>query len=198
MTTTSIFNVVARADDVPGPPQGQWTYAAYAALPDDGQRYEVIEGVLYMAPAPNESHQNASTNLVILLGIHVKNAGLGRVYHAPFDVELAPNTVLQPDIVVVLNANTGIITPSRIVGAPDLVIEIASPSTATYDRSTKLQAYAQAGVDEYWIADPHAQTIEVLRLDNGSYRSLNVYAGEATLPTQVIPNFPVQIKQFFA
>jgi Uma2 family endonuclease len=198
MASASVFDVVMPADHVPGPSQGQWTYDDYARIPDDGQRYEVIDGVLYMAPAPGEGHQNAVVNFAMLLGIHVKTAGLGRVYVAPFDVTLPPGINVQPDVVVVLNANLGIITPGRIIGSPDLVIEIASPGTATYDRSTKLQAYERAGVAEYWIADPYAKTIEVLRLHHGSYRSLKVYAGAATLPTAVVPNLPVTVDQFFA
>ena len=186
------------ADHVPGPRQGAWTYANYAALPDDGQRYEIIDGVLYMPPAPGAPHQSASTKFATYLTIHVEFAGLGRVFHAPFDVELAPNTVVQPDVVVVLNDNLGVLKPSRIIGAPDLVIEVISPSTGGYDRRQKQDAYARAGVREYWIADPHAQTVELLRLQDDSYRVIGVYHNRAILPSEVIPNMPVRVEQFFA
>jgi Uma2 family endonuclease len=198
MTSATVFNVVIPADDVPGPPQGQWTYDDYARMPDDGQRYEIIEGVLYIVPSPGESHQNADVNFTSILVTHVKTAGLGRVYVAPFDVELPHGVVVQPDILVVLNAKPGIITPSRISGTPDLVVEVASPGTATYDRSTKRQAYARAGVPEYWIADPHAETIEVLVLEEGRYRSRNAFGGAASVPSRVLSDLSVRVEQFFA
>ena len=196
-TATDILPVVTPADHVAGPPQGHWTYADYAALPDDGHRYEIINGVLYMAPSPGEAHQSASGLFVTYLTLHVQFAGLGRVYSAPFDVELAPNVVVQPDIIVVLGANQGVITPSHIVGSPDLVIEIASPSTVGYDRRAKQDAFLHAGVGEYWIADPAARTIEGFRLDQAAYRSLGVFQGRALLPSQVVPGLPVRVEQFF-
>ncbi|MCG8352416.1 MAG: Uma2 family endonuclease [Chloroflexales bacterium] len=195
--TVDMLPTVTPADQAPGPPQGRWTYADYAALPDDGQRYELIDGVLYMTPAPNTGHQGASARFVTHLMTHVEFAGLGRVFAAPADVELAPNTVVQPDIIVILNANLAIITPSRIVGPPDLLVEIASPSTAGYDRREKQDAYARAGVREYWVADPSAQTVEVLFLSQGAYRSQGVFHGQAMLPSQVAPQLPVPVARFF-
>jgi Uma2 family endonuclease len=196
-TTIDVLSTVTPADQVPGPPQGRWTYADYAVLPDDGRRYELIDGVLYMAPAPGTNHQGVNALLTTYLTMHVQLAGLGRVFAALTDVELNPGTVLQPDVIVILNANLSIITPSRIIGAPDLVIEIASPSTAGYDRREKQDAYAHAGVSEYWIADPSAQTIEVLRLNQGAYRSQGVFRGQARLPSQVVPQLPVPVSSFF-
>lgn len=199
MTTTSdVLPIVAPADHIPGPAQGQWTYADYAKIPDDGHRYEIIDGVLFMAPSPSFSHQSSNLRFASYLFTHAELAGLGRVIAAPFDVELSPKFIVQPDVIVVLNANLSIITPSKIVGAPDLVVEISSPGTATYDRNTKLRAYSQAGISEYWIADPAAHTVELLRLDQGSYRTIGVYQGKALLPSQVVPNLPVQVQQFFA
>lgn len=199
--TTSIeaLPMVVRADHIPGPPQGEWTYEAYAVIPDDGNRYEIIDGVLYMAPAPNPNHQSVVAGFTAQLMINVQYAGLGRVYPSPVDVLLPPRTnPLQPDIVVVLNTNLGILTRKNITGAPDLVIEILSPGTAGYDRREKQNAYARAGVKEYWIADPYAQTIEVLILEGDSYRSAGVFAGASTLPSAVLPDFPVRVEQFFA
>lgn len=129
---------------------------------------------------------------------YVQFSGLGRVYHAPFDVELAPNTVVQPDVIVVLAEHQGIITPSRVIGAPDLIVEIASPSTATYDRSKKLAVYEQAGVSEYSIADPIARSIEVLLLEANGYQSKGVFGGKSLLPSRVVPGLLAQVQQFFA
>ena len=190
--------VVMPADYVPGVPQGAWTYTQYAELPDDGRRYEVIDGVLYMAPAPGAAHQSAAVLFVTHLTTHVQLAGLGRIYVAPLDVELAPDVVVQPDVLVVLNANLEVITPSRIVGAPDLVIEIASPSTAAYDRRAKQDAYAHGGVPEYWVADPATRTVEVMTLEQGAYRVVGVYQNQALLPSRVLPGLPVRVAQFFS
>jgi Uma2 family endonuclease len=136
--------------------------------------------------------------LVYYLTTNVQLTGTGQVFCAPFDVELAPNRVVQPDVIVVLAANAGIITASRIVGVPDLVIEIASPGTAGYDRREKQDTYARAGVPEYWIADPYARTVELLIFEDGGYRSLGVFQGKATLPSRVVPGLPVRVEQFVA
>ena len=198
MTITSdVLPVVTPADHVTGPPQGHWTYADYAALQDDGNRYEIIDGVIYMAPAPLTAHQSASNLFATYLTISVQFAGLGRVFAAPTDVELTLSNVLQPDVIVVLNANMHIITASRITGAPDLIVEIISPGTSGYDRREKQDAYANAGVTEYWIADPSTQTVELLQLDGQAYRSLGVFRGQANLPSQVVPDLPVKVEQFF-
>jgi Uma2 family endonuclease len=190
--------MVVPADHMPGPEQGHWTYEDYAALPDDGHRYEIVDGVLYMAPSPNEWHQNAALEIASYLRTHVKLTGLGRVYIAPFDVELNPRTVVQPDVLVILNANRNKITFSHIIGAPDLVVEVSSPGTVGYDREKKQSAYARAGVPEYWVADPWSRTVEVLTLEAGVYRSLGVFEGKAVLPSQVVPDFLVPVEQFFA
>jgi Uma2 family endonuclease len=198
MTITSgRVPMVTTADNVQGPGQGRWTYNDYTKLPDDGKRYEIVDGVLYMAPSPNEWHQTAAGEIFAYLRTYVKLAGLGRVYMAPFDVQLAYNSVVQPDVLVVLNANLHKITFARITGAPDLVVEVASPGSVGYDRNKKQDAYARAGVPEYWVADPWSRTVEVLVLENGAYRSLGVFEGRATLPSQVVPEFPVQVEQFF-
>jgi Uma2 family endonuclease len=190
--------MVVPADHVHGAKQGCWTYDDYAAIPDDGRRYEVVDGVLYMAPAPNIGHQATVARFTTHFFTHIEAASLGRVFPAPTDVELQPCTVVQPDMVVVLNAHLEALTRSRVIGAPDLVVEIASPGTAGYDRRAKQDAYARAGVPEYWIADPHARSIEVLILHGDGYQSAGVFDGAATLPSDVLPGFPVQVEQFFA
>ena len=188
--------MVAPADDVPGPEQGHWTYQEYAALPDDGRRYEIIGGVLYMSPSPSEAHQSIVTRLVYHLFGHVEVAERGRVYVSPFDVELALKDVVQPDILVVLNAHLERITPARVVGAPDLVVEVVSPGSSTQDRHEKFTAYARAGVPEYWLIEPFSRTIEIFTLESGKYRSLGVYEGVATLPSRVLPEFAVKVQEF--
>jgi len=151
-----------------------------------------------MTPAPGTGHQSTSNLIPTHLTIHIQFTGKGQVFTAPCDVELAPNVVVQPDVIVVLQEHAGIITPSRIVGSPDLVVEIASPATAGYDRREKQDAYARAGVAEYWIADPAARTIELLVLEGDAYRSKGAFRNKALLPSLVVPGLPVQVEQFFA
>lgn len=198
MTSPGRVPMVIPADDISGPGQGQWTYEAYAALPQDEHRYEIVDGVLYMAPAPNRGHQSAVGRVYRYLSVYVEDAGLGEVYIAPFDVELSTRTVVQPDVVVVLNSQLHRITESRIIGAPDLVVEVSSPGTVGHDRDKKKHAYARSGVAEYWIVDPWSHTVEVLTLEAGSYRSLGVFEGKAVLPSQIVPDFLVHVEQFFA
>ena len=186
------------ADWVAGPPQGEWTYREYMALPDDGKRYEVICGVLYMAPAPNPWHQEASGGIFYHLYTAIQLVGLGKVYAAPCDVILNPKTTVQPDILVILKEHLDRVTKEGVFGAPDLVVEIASPSTARLDLSTKYDAYAAAGVPEYWVVTPDARAVELFVLKDGTYNSLGVYSGPAVLPTQIVPDWKIKVEQFFS
>jgi len=190
---------ITPADWVPGPGQGNWTYDLYAALPEDGKRYEIVDGVLLdMTPAPGIPHQKAVLRLARRLEEHIEDVGLGQVFIAPVDVELSPKLVFEPDIVVVLNAGLNKVQETHIVGAPDLVVEVASPSTKRYDRTVKREAYAQAGIQEYWFVDPLARTIEVLFLEEGTYRSSGLLSGQDRLVSRVVPTIEdVRVEQCF-
>lgn len=142
MTTFDSSTLLVLADTVHGPGQGHWTYQEYAALPQDDKHYEVMDGVLLMTPSPNVEHQSTANWFAFYLTQYVVLTGIGRVFPAPFDVELAANRVVQPDVCVVLNENLHKLTANRLVGAPNLVVEVASPATAAYDRLKKLDAYA--------------------------------------------------------
>lgn len=185
------------ADHVPGPRQGEWTYSHYAALPDDGQRYEIIDGVLYMTPAPDIFHQDIIGWIFFYLKGHLISHSLGRVFVAPCDVKLALGTVVQPDIVVVLEEHEERIKEKKIVGAPDLVVEVASDSTKHVDRKQKYHDYACAGVREYWIVNPKKCNVEVLVLEGSDYRSAGIFSGEEILHSKVLLKFLIQTKLFF-
>jgi Uma2 family endonuclease len=198
MTTAERLPTVVRADWVPGPPQGQWTYADYAAIPDDGKCYEVVKGILYMSPSPIPDHQNVSLEVAAYLRQHVKLTRRGQVFTESTDVELNPGDIVKPDVLVVLNEHYERITSKRIVGAPDLVVEILSPGTWRHDLREKLDAYAEAGVPEYWIVSPGEQVVELFVLENGAYQSLGVFQGAAVLPSRIVPDWSVPVEQFFA
>src|SRR6266852_2865819 len=197
ITPKEELSVVIPADWVPGPPQGFWTYDEYAALPDDGQRYEIVNGVLMMAPAPSPEHQDIVLEIASYLRIHIKLAGLGRVFTAPIDVDLGQKNVFRPDVVVVLNAHLDRIAAKKILGAPDLVVEVVAPGSGVMDRIAKYAVYARAGIPEYWIVKPDKQTAEVFVLEDGEYRSLGIFGGQQTLPSRVVPGLPVRVEQFF-
>jgi Uma2 family endonuclease len=197
MATVERLSVVVPADWGAGPQQGRWTYKDYAAIPEDGHRYEVVNGVLYKLPSPNVWHQN----IVLEIATHLRNAvfthKLGRVFVAPLDVELSYGNVVQPDVFVLLNKHLDRIKTNRIIGAPDLIVEVASPSTARHDLRAKLDAYTSAGVPEYWVVNPEAQTVELLVLENRVYTSLGVFKGQAALPSRVLVDLSVDVEQFF-
>ena len=199
MTTTSNRpDSVQQADHIPGPKQGEWTYAHYAALPEDGQRYEVLDGVLYMSPSPILWHQRVVLEIATFLRSHVMLTGLGEVFISPVDVELAPRSIVQPDVVVVLRDHAAILHYTRIIGAPDLVVEIASPSTARHDRRRKRALYARFGISEYWLVDPVRQTLEILVLEGATYRSTGLLSGPTSIQSTIVPSMAdVQVAQFF-
>ena len=195
--TIDILPVAGPVAHLPPPPGGRWTVADYERLPDDRQRYELIDGDLRMAPAPNPEHQTASGLIFYHLMQCVQLAGYGRVFTAPLDVELSPTTIVQPDIIVILNGGAATITAQRIVGPPDLVVEVVSPGTASYDRREKRDLYAAAGIGEYWIADPGHRAVELLTLVGGTYRAEHVYRGQAVIPSRVFPGWNVATDLLF-
>src|SRR6266849_3067524 len=196
-TTPDNLQVVTPADWVPGPNQGDWTYNEYIALPDDGMRYEIANGVLLLAPSSTRPHQATVGEVFFHLRSHVKLAGLGLVIQAPFVVELSAKDVFQPDIFVVMNAHLDRVQEKKVVGAPDLVVEVSASGTVAFDRLTKYDTYEYAGVLEYWIVNLERRTVEIFVLEGDEYRSLCVYHGEQKVPSRLISWLSVRVDQFF-
>jgi Uma2 family endonuclease len=144
-------------------PPTRWTYAEFARLPDDGNRYEVIAGELFVSPSPRPTHQRVVTRLAFVLSGHVQEHRLGSVLVGPIDVLFAEGDYLAPDVVFVRRERSGIESDRGLEAAPDLVIEVASPSTAGRDRILKRERYLHFGVPEYWVVDPEALEILVYR-----------------------------------
>lgn len=147
------------------------TYRDYICFPDDGKRHEIIGGAHVMNPAPSTYHQFVSRRIQFQLYSKIELAGLGSVINAPVDVQVSEYDIVQPDIVVVLKENR-IITPSKVKGIPDHIIEILSPSTENNDRHLKKNLYERCGVPEYWIVDPFEHSIVQLRLCNFRYEEI--------------------------
>ena len=139
-------------------PATKLTYEDYRKTPDD-ERWELLNGELIMPPSPTIAHQRVSRRLERRLDTFVEERGLGEVFYAPCDVVLSDVNVVQPDLLFVSTEQAHIITRENIRGAPDLVVEILSPSTASRDWRDKLDLYAEHGVKEYWVVDPDAQRV---------------------------------------
>jgi Uma2 family endonuclease len=139
----------------------KFTYEDYALLPED-RRYEVIDGELFPTPAPTLFHQAVSERIGHRLREHLRRTGAGVMFYAPCDVVLSTHDVVQPDILVVTTERRAILSDKFVAGAPDLIVEVLSPSTESRDRVAKAKRYAAFGVREMWLVDPAAKTIEVL------------------------------------
>ena len=172
---------------------GTMTYEDYCALPGDGLRYEVIEGFLFSEPSPRRAHQQAAANLLLILGPHVREHGLGQIFIAPFDVILSRRTVVVPDLVFVARERAGIVTERGVEGAPDLIVEILSPGTARRDRVAKLRAYARRDVQHYWLVDAEAQTLEAFELSEGAYRLLAAVGGDEVFRPVLFPGLAIPL-----
>jgi Uma2 family endonuclease len=145
------------------------TYRDYAALPPDGRRHEIHDGALSVTPAPSPRHQEIVLRLAVALHAHVSEQRRGRVILAPVDVILNDTTVVQPDLVYLDEPRLAAISARGVEGAPTLVIEVLSPSSALIDRRVKPQLYARHGVPFYWLVDPEAQALEVYSLGPAGY-----------------------------
>ena len=177
-------------------PGVRYTYADYLLMPDD-VRYELIDGDLILAPAPTTPHQRVLLNLAVSLVSLVGDNGLGEVFVAPTDVYLSDTNVVQPDLLFVAAGRAGIITEPNIHSAPDLVVEVASPSTEDRDRSVKLDLYARYGVAEYWIVQPVAGTVEQLQLEDGVLVVRGRYNRTDALTTPLLPGLRIDLSQVF-
>lgn len=177
-----------------------FTYEEYKRLPESLAPHELLNGELYVSPSPSTSHQRIVQNLGYLLLRHVRETGAGRVFHAPMDVVLDENGrrhVAQPDLLFIRRERAGIITEAGIVGAPDLVIEVLSPGTASRDRGLKKTIYARAGVPELWLVDPALERVEVCALGAAEYGAPVVHERAAVLTPAALPDLRLPLAEVF-
>jgi len=175
------------------------TYEEYFSLPEDTRPCELIDGELYMPPAPISRHQRILINLLRAIDHFVREKNLGDVYISPVDVILdrARPLILQPDLLFVSQGRRHIIQ-ERIEGAPDLVVEVLSPGSAIRDRTEKAVWYGQYGVREYWLVDPETRTIEVRRLSTEGYETLGVYGPGQVFASEILPGLVLPVDPLFA
>jgi Uma2 family endonuclease len=171
------------------------TYEDYCLLPDDGKRYEIIEGELFVTPSPRILHQIVVSQLMSELLTFAKRRGLGRVLAAPVDVVFSKFDVVEPDILYVSKQRASVFTEKNLQGAPDLAIEVLSGGTKKRDRTTKLKLYGRFGVQEYWVIDPYGPSAEIHRRgEEGLTLVAKLSAGDA-LTTPLLPGFSVPLQK---
>src|SRR5262245_7328595 len=176
---------------------GTLTYEDYCALPEDGLRYELIDGFLFSEPSPRRAHQQVAANLLMILRAHAREHNLGEVFIAPFDVILNRRTVVVPDLVFVARDRADVVTERAVEGTPDLIVEILSPGTARRDRVAKLNAYARRGVPHYWLVDPVAHTLEAFELSEASYRLATAVGGDEVFRPGLFPALVVPLSELW-
>lgn len=174
-------------------PAGTWTYEDLFDLPED-RRFEIIDGELYEMPAPNLDHAATIIKLIAAL-LPVVTALGGKIYTAPVDVFIPGGNPVQPDIMVLLRDIFAKSHKRGIEGAPDLVVEVLSPSNPEHDRIRKRTLYARAGIPEYWIVSPEAGSVEVLRLVDGGYETLCRVAGNEVVASSIFPELTLRANQ---
>ncbi len=173
------------------------TYEDFLKSPDDGQRYELFDGEIFVSPTPSQRHQWASQLLNRRLDRYVESHGLGRVYVAPLDVRLDHDVVLEPDIFFIRSGSSADdVTTTWIEGPPSLVVEILSKSTAARDLQRKRALYEQFSIEEYWIVDTSKPAITALRSIDGRYEPITQSSGHFT--SQAVPGLEIDIAEIFS
>ena len=177
--------------------ENKLTYEDFLTFPDDGRRYEIIDGELYVSPAPKIIHQDISGNLFELLRVFVRRHRLGRVFAAPVDVVLSMHDIVEPDLIFVSKTRADMVTEDNIQGTPDLLVEIISPSSRAHDRVRKFRRYARFGVAEYWIIDPDEKTIEIFTLVEGKFELLHKCGPRGHVKSGVVKGFECTAREIF-
>lgn len=165
--------------------------------PEDGNIYEVIDGDLYVTPAPAWIHQRVVGRLYSIVSQHVFTNRLGEIVPAPTGVALDEENGLQPDILFISNARRGIISERGVDGAPDLVVEVLSPSTKARDLGIKLRRYAAAGVPHYWTLEPVTHVLEERRLTVDGYELIGTYGERDTFRPALFPGLEIRLAELW-
>jgi len=176
------------------------TYQDLIRLPEDRLRHELIEGEHIISATPTMRHQRVAFDLAFAISAFVRPRGLGTVFMAPLDVLFSQLDVVEPDVLYVSMSNAHRLQERYVEGAPDLAIEVLSPSSVRTDKIRKLGLYERHGVREYWIADPATDTIEVYRLTAAGRLALQAslsHAAGDVLETPLLPGLRIALSEIF-
>ena len=177
-------------------PRVKFTVADYMDTPE-GARYQLLDGELILAASPNNQHQTVLLSLAAILRQFVSSNNLGKAWIAPFDVVLSNHDVVQPDLLFISHSRDAIITAANIQGAPDLVVEVLSPSTEGHDRGYKRTLYSRHGVREYWLVDPERETIAVMTPGTDGLTPQATYPPSQTLTSPLLPALTLDLASVF-
>jgi Uma2 family endonuclease len=184
----------------PASPGLKLTYDDFVLFPDDGKRHELIDGEHYVTPSPNVRHQQIQGDLFGLIWSYLQAHPIGRLFTARLDVVFSNHDVVEPDLLYVSNARASeMLTQPNVKGAPDLVIEIGSPSTRQRDETIKRHLYERFGVTEYWFVDPDIDVIRVYRRSGDTFArpiELSREAGDV-LTTSLLPALELPLARVF-
>jgi len=170
----------------------------FLELPEDGNRYEILDGELVVTRPPAIRHQRVVLALTRILDGHIVRHGLGELFANPVAVRLAEKTIVEPDLLFIARERADIVAELSVNGAPDLVVEILSPSTAKRDRTVKAQLYARLGVSHYWLLDPQERRLQAFALDGGEYRCAIVLDGNAPFEPSLFPGLVIDLGSVWA
>jgi Uma2 family endonuclease len=173
--------------------KGKLSYREYVCFPADGRRHEVIDGEHIVNPAPDTYHQTLSRRIQFQLYQQIELPGLGVVFDAPTDLQLTDFDIVQPDLIVVLHHKRTIVTPTKIKGVPDLIVEILSTSSVHHDQVLKKELYRRSAVPEYWVVDPEEHVVEQYVLRGDTYVLLSRHADQITV--QSLENVCVKLNE---
>jgi Uma2 family endonuclease len=178
------------------PSSRRWTYADYCRIPADRKRHQIVDGRHFVSPAPSLRHQEVAGRLYLALVDAIERKRRGRVFIAPVDVHLAPGTIVQPDLVVFGTRRPSRIGQKKVTGAPDLLVEILSPSHRTLDTVLKRERYERAGVRELWLVDPDTDSLVQLVLRRGRY--VEVATDGSLVRLRALRGITVDLRAVFA
>lgn len=171
------------------------TYEDFCLLPNDGKRYEIIGGELFVTPAPRILHQKVVTRLSHFLMTFLEDKVIGQVFVAPVDIVFSDFDVVEPDIVYISRERASVLTEKNVQGAPDLAIEVLSETTERADRTTKLKLYARFGVREYWIIDPQDPSAEIYRRQKKVFKLAAKLGASDLLTSPLFPGFSLPVSR---
>ncbi|MCL6510513.1 MAG: Uma2 family endonuclease [Anaerolineae bacterium] len=194
------MTTVTQPPNAPAPPRTKWTTADLALLPDNGRRYEIIDGELYMSKQPHWHHEQTIGLIFAALQSWSEESGLGQVSPTPGVIFGEMDNVV-PDVVWISNErlNALLDAAGHLLGAPELVVEVLSygGQNEDRDRKLKLKLYESHGVQEYWIADWRLKQMEVYRRDAGQLKFVSVFLPADTLTSPLLPGFACQVRRLF-
>ena len=184
----------------PAPPGLKLTYEDFVSFPDDGKRHELIDGEHVVTPSPNTAHQRVSGNLHLMIASWLEVHPIGRIFYAPFDVVFSEFDVVEPDLLYFSNERAAeVLTRQHVRGAPELVVEIASPGTRRRDETVKRHLYERSGVSEYWVVDPDVDAVRVYRREEAAFGRAIEFSRERgdVLTTPLLPDLDLPLTRIF-